>query len=174
MEIIKKFFNRETISYLIFGVLTTIVSYVTYFIFDRLFAGANINGFPVANGLSTLLSWICAVSFAYITNKFFVFNSGSFEKKLVLREIRDFLAARIFSLIFEMVWMLLFVDILYFYMTDISLLVKVSDITNIAYSDIYKMCAKIGANVFVVIMNYFFSKMIIFKKTEGVSESEEN
>ena len=164
MEIIKKVLNRETISYLIFGVLTTVVSYVTYFIFDRLFAGAYINGFPVTNGLSTLLSWICAVSFAYITNKLFVFDSKSFEKSLVLREIRDFLAARIFSLIFEMIWMFLFVDILYYYMSDISLLAKISDISDIAYSDIYKMCAKVGANVFVVIMNYFFSTMIIFKK----------
>ena len=174
MGIIKKLFNRETISYLIFGVLTTVIAYVTYFIFDRLFAGANIGGFPITTELSTLLSWICAVAFAYITNKIFVFGSMSFERNLILREIRDFVAARIFSLVFEMIWMFVFVDILYNYLTDIFLLEWASSVSGAIYSDVYKMCAKIGANIFVVIMNYFFSKMIIFKKTEGVSESEEN
>ena len=62
----KKFVNRETVSYLIFGVLTTLTDWISYWIMRR--AGVDYR-------LATVGSWAMAVLFAFITNKLFVFNS---------------------------------------------------------------------------------------------------
>ena len=88
IELVKKFCNRETISYLIFGILTTIVNQVTFEICK--FMGVNYV-------VSTIIAWILAVSFAYITNKLFVFESKSWETSLILKEISSFVACRLFS-----------------------------------------------------------------------------
>lgn len=134
--IIKKFLNPETISYLFFGVLTTLVNYVSYFILS--------SQLKIDYKISTVISWILAVLFAYITNKMWVFKSTSFNSEILFKEITAFLSARIVSGIFEFIWMLFTVEIL-----------KMND-----------LIAKLLANVFVVIMNYFFSKMFIFKKNK--------
>lgn len=134
--IIKKFLNPETISYLFFGVLTTLVNYVSYFILS--------SQLKIDYKISTVISWILAVLFAYITNKMWVFKSTSFNSEILFKEITAFLSARIVSGIFEFIWMIFTVEIL-----------KMND-----------LIAKLLANVFVVIMNYFFSKMFIFKKNK--------
>lgn len=134
--IIKKFLNPETISYLFFGVLTTLVNYVSYFILS--------SQLKIDYKISTVISWILAVLFAYITNKIWVFKSTSFNSEILFKEITAFLSARIVSGIFEFIWMIFTVEIL-----------KMND-----------LIAKLLANVFVVIMNYFFSKMFIFKKNK--------
>lgn len=132
-----KFCNREVISYLIFGVLTTIVSYFTFWLF-----GEGVCHMHYA--LSNTLSWFCAVIFAFITNKLFVFESKDWNLKLVIKEIITFGSARVFSFLFETGFIALAVEI--FHMDE--------------------MIAKIIASVFVVIMNYFLSKFWIFKKKE--------
>lgn len=134
--IIKKFLNPETISYLFFGVLTTLVNYVSYFILS--------SQLKIDYKISTVISWILAVLFAYITNKIWVFKSTSFNSEILFKEITAFISARIVSGIFEFIWMIFTVEIL-----------KMND-----------LIAKLLANVFVVIMNYFFSKMFIFKKNK--------
>ena len=138
----KKLFEKyhEQISYLFWGGMTTLVSYATYFVFSRLF--------DLDPLVSNVLSWICAVAFAYVTNKIFVFRSKSWEPKTVVNEVWKFVSARIFSFFLEMSIMFVFVKIF-----------KFNDL-------VVKVCA----NVVVVIVNYFLSKFLIFAKKKGSAE----
>ncbi len=134
----KKLFDKyhEQISYLFWGGMTTLVSYATYFVFSRmLFLD------PL---VSNVLSWICAVAFAYVTNKIFVFRSKSWEPKIVVNEVWKFVSARIFSFLLEMSIMFVFVKLLHF----------------------NDLVVKVCANIVVIIVNYFLSKLLIFRKKE--------
>ena len=133
-KIISKLFTREMISYLIFGVLTTIVSLVTFQLCD-----AVLGIYYIA---ANVISWIIAVIFAYVTNKLFVFESKSWELKLVVREVISFGSARILSLLFETGFIALTVEVM----------------------GMPKFISKIIASIFVVIINYVASKLFIFKK----------
>jgi len=135
MKSIKKYLNRESISYLIFGILTTIVSFVALYTFHDLLGINEI--------ISNILSWVAAVTFAYITNKIFVFESTTHTIKELFREIIMFFGARLFSLGFETAGI------------AVAVAVKIN---------LY--IAKAFLSVVVVILNYIFSKLIIFNKTE--------
>ena len=123
---------KETINYLIVGGLTTVVSIASYNIF-RFFI-ENIT-------VCTILSWVCAVLFAYITNRIFVFNS---KEKNIIKEIASFTASRIFSLIVEIIVM--------FILTSIF---KIND-----------RIAKIIVQFIIVVLNYITSKIFVFKKKD--------
>lgn len=139
--LIKKIINPETISYLFFGVLTTVVSLVSYwFIVYSMVGNAQPNGMQIQ--IATVGSWILAVAFAYITNKLFVFKSKSFEKKILLKEAISFVGARLLSLGYEMLWMFIMADLL-----------KIDD-----------FICKFIAQFVIVALNYIFSKLFIFKK----------
>ena len=125
---------KEIINYLIFGGLTTLISIDTYTIFTKI---CNIDYL-----ISNVLSWIIAVLFAFITNKLFVFESKSKDKKLVSKEITNFFFFRIVSLGIEMVIMYTFVDLL----------------------SINDLITKVIAQVIVILSNYIFSKVFVFKK----------
>ena len=125
--------NKEILSYLIFGVLTTVVNYVSYFAATKLF-GIN---YLVAN----IIAWFISVVFAYVTNKFWVFENKSVEIKDLVKEISLFVSARVMSGGIETLFLFVFVSLIGF---DDGVI-------------------KIIASVFVVIFNYFFSKFIIFK-----------
>ena len=133
-KLIEKFFTREVISYLVFGVLTTLVNFVFYWLFTEVLG--------IYYLTSNVIAWIFAVIFAYITNKLFVFESKSWELPIVVKEVLSFGAARILSLLFETGFLTLTVEIFKF----------------------PKLIAKIIAAVFVVIINYVASKLFIFKK----------
>ena len=126
---------KEIINYLFFGVLATFVSFATYFIFAKVF--------KIEEVTSNVISWICAVLFAYFTNKMFVFESKTSEKKELFKEMGKFFLARIISGIT--------CDVGTF-----ALMVKVFHINDII--------SKFVTQVMVVIVNYLFSKLIIFKK----------
>ena len=100
LNLYKKY--KEIINYLIFGVLTTLISIVTYAIFTKVF--------HIDYLISNVLSWIIAVLFAYITNKIYVFESKS---KKNIKEITSFFFFRIISLVMEMIILYVFVDILH-------------------------------------------------------------
>ena len=85
--------HKEIIMYLIFGVATTIVSLVSYALFVELL--------PLGITVASAFSWVIAVTFAFITNKLFVFESKNHEVKTVLREALAFFAARIISGVVE-------------------------------------------------------------------------
>jgi len=137
-ELYKKY--EEIISYLFFGVLTTVVSFVTYIIFANVF-------FPEKSDLdiqiANVLSWICAVAFAYITNRIWVFKSKTKGRKQ-LRELFEFISARIASLLVDMAMMYILYSLIH--MND--------------------TIAKIIVQFVVVAMNYILSKLIIFKKNK--------
>lgn len=130
----KTFVNPETISYLIFGVLTTVINIATFNILNvQLHWGWQI---------SNMLAWLIAVIFAFITNKLFVFQSKSFTLKLFLWELITFFGARLLSLGVDMLGMWILLDL----------------------CGVNSMIAKILVNVLVIIINYVLSKLIIFKK----------
>ena len=126
---------KEIINYLVFGVLATLVNFVSYYIFAKLLG--------IEEVISSGLSWFCSVLFAYITNKLFVFESKTETKKAFLKEMMLFFLARVGSGIL--------CDVGTF-----ALMVKVFNI-----NDIF---SKIVTQVMVVIVNYLFSKLIIFRK----------
>ena len=144
---------REQIMYLIFGVGTTLVSYVVFWVVHR----------PLGDDLvwlSTLISFVAAVAFAYPTNKIFVFQSRSWAPRFLWKELSTFLAARIVSFFIEEAGMILGVQVLH--LGEYSLL----------GIDGAMLC-KIALSVIVVIANYFFSKFSVFKKRQpGPDDAE--
>ena len=137
---IKALVNRETISYLIFGVLTTVVSIVSYEVVKRLLAHGK-EPTPLIINISTVASWILAVSFAFVTNKLFVFQSMSMDAGVLFKEITASVGARLLSLGFEVVWM---------------------NVTTVVLKWNDSFC-KIAAQFVIVVLNYIFSKLFIFK-----------
>lgn len=124
----------DIIAYLVFGVLTTVVNYIIYL------PAYNILGLSAS--VSNILSWVVAVAFAYLTNKPFVFKSHDWSKETVIPELTKFVSCRIASGAAETVILLVAVDILGL------------------NGNIWKLITQ----VLVVIMNYIFSKLIVFRK----------
>ena len=85
--------NKEIIKYLIFGILTTLVNILCFYILDKLNIDIYINN---------TISWIVSVIFAFITNKLYVFESKSLDIKIIFKEGTSFLGARIFSYFVDM------------------------------------------------------------------------
>lgn len=150
---IKKLFlkYKEIISYVFFGVLATIVNLVSFKLFE-LILGERL--YLVTN----VVSWLITVIFAYFTNKLWVFESKSWKANVVVKELIGFFGARIFSLVVEEAGLWLMIDICH--MGNISW-----DILSINING--NMIAKIIMQVVVVILNYVFSKLIIFKKKKN-------
>ena len=138
-EFCKKQYNKykEIINYLVFGVLTTVVNFVVYIGLTK--------GINVDEVLANIIAWIVSVIFAYITNKIYVFESETKYIKEIIKEFISFVACRLFSGILDIGFFYLFVTIL-----------KVNDIL-----------AKVVVSVLVVILNYVFSKIFIFKNKEN-------
>ena len=142
-ELALKYYKKydEIINYLIFGVLTTVVTIITYAIFTNTFLSSkSALDIQIAN----VLSWIIAVTFSYLTNRKYVFKSKAQGSKRI-KEIINFFLARISSLLVEMLFM---------YVT----------VTVLSYND---FICKIIAQAIVIIFNYVCSKLIIFKKEEN-------
>ena len=143
MERIKSLFhkvvNKETVLYIVFGVLTTAISWVVSVL---CYHTLPISVPEVLNLTSNCISWVISVAFAFVTNKLFVFESKSWRGALLLRELSSFVSARLFSLLLELAGMWLLVDCM-----------------GVPFA-----IAKIGMNVIVIIVNYVLSRWIIFKK----------
>lgn len=139
---------KEIITYVLFGVLSTIVNFGTFYIFNLILGSS----FYLA---TNIIAWFFAVAFAYVTNKLWVFKSKSWAAKVVVKEVLGFAAARLFSLGVEEVGLIIFVELLNF--KSISFSVFGFDLTG-------TLIAKVILAVIVVILNYFFSKFVIFKK----------
>lgn len=129
---------QEIINYLIVGVLTTVVSIVTYFLFSLILDIENNILFILAN----VLSWICAVIFAYITNKKFVFNTTTSNKKEEIKVFSMFVSSRITTLLIELAFMFITVKV-----------ILIND-----------KIAKVIAQFIVIVLNYVLSKLFVFKK----------
>ncbi len=128
---------KEVILYLVFGGLTTLVNIVSYAVFARILNMDTVTGTSVA--------WLISVIFAYITNKIFVFESKTNTFALLVKECVSFFGCRLATGVMDVAIMYLSVDLLHF--NDIVM--------------------KIVSNVFVVILNYIFSKLFIFRREEA-------
>ena len=140
--------TKELLSYLFFGVLTTLVSIVTYEI-SNIILGADLYL------ISNIISWVIAVSFAYVTNKLWVFESKSWTFSVIKTEIAAFVLARVFSLILEEVGLYLLIDVM---------ALKEFSAVAFGFTLTGALISKLIMQVIVVIANYLFSKFIIFKK----------
>ena len=136
MQVLKSLLHKywDVITYLFFGVLTTVVNYLVYL--------------PVYNmlGLSAALSnasaWAVAVAFAYLTNKPFVFKSHDWSAKTVIPELSKFVGCRVASGAAETLILLVSVDLLGW------------------NGNVWKLLT----SVIVVVLNYFASKFLVFRK----------
>lgn len=152
MEKIKALYKKyeEVILYVVFGGLTTVVNFVSFWIFSQIL-GEKL--YLVTN----VIAWFISVVFAYVTNKIWVFDSKSWAIKVLAKEVPEFFAARLFSLVVEEAGLWLFVDIMNF--GEFSFTLLGFEITG-------QLIAKVILAVVVVILNYFFSKFIIFAKKD--------
>lgn len=135
----KKVMNKETISYLIFGVLTTLVDWLSYWVMHQK---------GIDYRIATAGSWVAAVLFAFVTNKLFVFGSWNLRPKKVWAEFVPFVECRAATGVFTLVVMMILVD---------GMKIKQDFICKMVVSAIS------------LVLNYVFSKWFIFKDKEKVS-----
>ena len=133
---------RDLIPYVIFGALTTAVNTAVYWFC------AHPLGMPALP--STVIAWFVAVLFAYLTNRKWVFHSEAVTAKDIFHEFVSFYLCRLATGVLDWVLMYLLVDRLH-------------------WND---LAVKIGVNLLVIILNYVFSKLIVFRRT-GASEKQE-
>lgn len=126
--------SKDIILYAVFGVLTTGVNIVSYCLFAYVF---RMGTMP-----STVLAWLAAVMFAYMTNRKWVFHSQVQNGCSFLKEMIYFFTCRLLTGVVDLACMFLFVERLH--MNDVLI--------------------KIIANIIVIILNYVASKYVIFKK----------
>lgn len=131
-DLMKKY--RSFILYAVFGVFTTVVNLVVYHL-CYYEAG-------MSNLLSNVFAWVMAVTFAYLTNKSWVFESRSWSWSVIRVEVPAFVSCRLATGIMDLAIMYISVDILGW----------------------HAMLMKFLSNVLVILLNYVFSKLVIFKK----------
>lgn len=144
---LKKIFNKETVLYLVFGVLTTVVNYGVFYIFYETIALGSL----VAN----LIAFVAAVVFSFITNKLFVFESKSWQAKILLPEATQFVGARIVTFLLEEAGLFVCDDLLNLARFEII------NIFDVSVDGV--MFAKILLAFIVVIINYVVCKLLVFR-----------
>ena len=132
---LKKLYSKykDVLAYLVFGVFTTLINIITYWLMAY-----KLHQIVM---VSTIVAWVVAVFFAYITNRKWVFHSECKDIKGIVKEISAFFSCRLATGIVDWLCMFVFVD-----------LIKINDIV-----------IKILANIVVIVLNYIASKLIIFK-----------
>lgn len=145
MKFLNKYFSESTIEkilYLVFGGLTTVINIAVYWA-----ASSKLHIYYMA---ANVIAWIFAVIFAFVTNKIYVFKSHKMDINSIIKEFSSFIFFRIVSLLLDLATMFFLVQI-----------IKTND-----------MFAKLVANVLVVIVNYIASKLVIFKKNDNITVSD--
>ena len=132
--------HQEGMRYLVFGALSTVVNIVSYTLFAKLILKGISNEVLIVN-ISEIIAFILAVLFAYITNKLYVFKSKTENLKKLIREILYFIGCRIFT---EIISILMMNSAVWFNINDVFM--------------------KIVSNIVVIILNFVFSKILIFKQ----------
>lgn len=131
-ELVTKYW--DIVSYLFFGVCTTIVNYLIYI--------PCYNFLEMSATVSNMIAWVVAVAFAYVTNKPFVFKSNDWSAKTVVPELTKFVGCRIGSGAAETLILFLAVDLMGW------------------NGNIWKLVTQ----VMVVVLNYIGSKLLVFRK----------
>ena len=136
--------HAEVINYLFFGVLATALNIVLYAVFQLLF------GYEAANSWGNVLNNIICILFAYWTNRTWVFTSKTHGRD-ALNEFAKFISCRLFTLV-----------------VDTAIMFVGGNLIGPAlipaqWLGLWGLAVKVGANVVVVVLNYVFSKLIVFK-----------
>lgn len=134
---------KEIITYVIFGGLTTLVNWVVY----TLLVNCTSAGITISNAIA----WVASVIFAFVTNKIWVFESKSYKPTVLFKEFISFIASRVVTGFFEI--------------AGVPLLVRIGIDQTIF--GIKGMAAKLIVSVVVIILNYVFSKLIVFRKNKN-------
>ena len=193
-----KFFKKhwEVLSYLIFGVLTTLLNIVLYALFNQLF------GYTAANSWGNVLDNALCILFAYCTNRAFVFRSKT-RGRAMAKEFGAFVTCRLGTMVLDAVIMIVGGNLLAAQgaalmeslLTGVFAHLQPETLAGIAVvsasstaagasvaviggadgptavfvaagaaQSLWGLCVKVFSNVIVVVLNYVFSKLIIFKK----------
>lgn len=167
-KIADRLLTKEIINYMFFGIFTTVANLVAFIVSSYIFETVGWQGIlstfferqgwqEAAEILSkrgseyldsTVIAWIAGVLFAFFTNKLFVFESKSWSPRIAGREFAEFVGARMFSLGVELAGMFVLVSVF----------------------DFHEFLSKILISVAVVIINYAFSKLFIFKNKRNGDE----
>lgn len=137
-KLIEKY--KDVIPYLIFGVLTTLVNIISYWVMAH----------PLKIGVmvSTVIAWVLSVLFAYVTNRKWVFHSEAETVPAIVKEMVYFFGCRLATGLLDMLIMYVFA-------------------VRIQFDDTW---VKIFSNVIVVILNYLASKLLIFRHNRSTDE----
>ena len=131
--------HREILVYLIVGVMTTVFAWAVRFLWNIVFYAGTAHPLPVQTTILTIVEFIAGVSFAYPTNRKWVFRSTNPN---ILKEAAGFVSARLTTLVIQMLLNLV--------------------IINLLHVNFYVATVVIG--IIVVILNYVFSKLLVFRK----------
>ena len=148
-----KLLSYEVLIYLFFGGVTTLLNIVVLFVFKKLLGDRvyfTVGTFRFTSLLlANFIAWVAAVVFAYVANKLWVFESRSWKANVVVREALSFAGARIFSFAVEEIGLYVFCEVI----------------------GINTLLTKVVLGVIVIVLNYVFSKLIIFRGEDekGVS-----
>jgi len=142
MERIKELYqkHKEIINYLVFGAAATFLNWIVYSVL--------VKGFLVNENVSNIVAWAFAVALAFITNKWWVFESKNRDKQVILKEGFSFLGSRLATGIVEI---------------GLFPILKAAGL-NQSFLGVEGFVAKITITIIVIILNYIFSKFIVFKK----------
>ena len=142
----KKYCNRETILYVLFGTLTTVVDFGTYHL--CMLWLEPLVGLDIGNLIANAIAWVAAVIFSYVVNKWLVFHRRAPSRRALLVEIGQFVGARGISFLISEIGMFLMVTV----------------------ADLHESLSKVIVSVVVVILNYFFMKLVVFRSPDQTNE----
>ena len=133
---------KHIIYYLVFGLITTIVNIGTYWLCYDVM--------HIPNLISNFIAWITAVIVSFVTSKIWVFDSKSWEASIVISEAVKFFGARVATFLIDELIMVAGVDLLHF----------------------NGLVMKVVSGIVVVILNYVFSRIWVFRKNGGVNKDK--
>jgi len=143
MSLIKKLANKETVLYLIFGVLATVLNIVLFYLF--------INVWKISTGLGNIIDTIVCILFQYFTNRIWVFESKNTGKEAI-KEFIQFILARGVTAIIDQVFVVVGIDFF------------VAKYVIFSQQKVFSIGIKILSNIIVIVLNYIFSKIFAFKE----------
>ncbi len=135
--------RKDLVLYAFFGILTTVVSFCSFWAFEVILKNVHWHVY-----ISNTISWICAVEFAFFTNRRWVFNSPTNTFYSFIRQMALFYTGRFVSFLIEMFLMWAFVTML----------------------GVNSLVVKIFATIIVLIINYIVSKLVVFRKKPDLVE----
>jgi cell wall teichoic acid glycosylation protein gtcA len=143
MSLIKKLVNKETILYLVFGVLVTLLNIILFYIF--------VTRMKMSTFYGNMLDTILCILFQYFTNRIWVFESKNKGKEAV-KEFIQFILARGVTAVIDQIFVVVGVDFF------------VAKYVSHSQQGVFSIGIKILSNIVVIVLNYIFSKLFVFNK----------